>query len=261
MPKPPIQPVYLSPHLDDAALSCGGLIHQQACRGQRPQVITLLAGLPDYAELSPFAADMHLRWGQPVDPVSVRRCEDALAMAYLGAEYQHWDYLDCIYRRDPDGASFLYTSESALFGAIQHEELALVRDLTARLQSSFSPAMTRFYAPLFGKHVDHRIALQAALALRRIGFEVEFYSDYPYAEDPDVVRHALSEWTTLPLARLVTLSVEDLKSRIGAILQYRSQLDVLFGSESNVQARVTAYACSLGRGGTPKEKYWRGGEL
>ena len=261
MPTPLTQLVYLSPHLDDAALSCGGLIHQQACRGHRPLVITCLAGVPDYAKLSPFAADMHRRWGQPVDPVAARRCEDAVAMAYMGAEYQHWDYLDCIYRRGPGGATFLYASEAALFGPILHEELSLIRGLVTRLAASFSRRTTRIYAPLLGKHIDHQIVLQAALELRSMGFSVRFYSDYPYAEDPDALEHVLTEWAAPPVARLVTLTPENLKARIGAILQYRSQLDVLFGGEIHVQGRVTAYACSLGRGRAPKEKYWQGGKL
>ncbi len=260
MPKPPIQPVYLSPHLDDAALSCGGRIHQQACGGRRPLVITCLAGVPDYAALSPFAADLHHRWGESVDPVAVRRCEDAVAMAYLGAEYQHWDYLDCIYRRGPDHAGFLYADEAALFGPIRREDLGLVHELVARFAASFSRRATSIYAPLLGKHIDHRIVLQVALELRSVGFRVQFYSDYPYVEEPDALRRVLSEWTAPPVARLVTLSAEDLKARIGAILQYRSQLGVLFGGESHVQERVTAYACLLGKGRAPREGYWQGGK-
>ena len=48
--------VYLSPHLDDAVLSCGGLIHRQVVAGQRPLVVTIFAGTPPVdVELSDFA--------------------------------------------------------------------------------------------------------------------------------------------------------------------------------------------------------------
>ncbi len=36
--------IYLSPHYDDAALSCGGSIHKQATQQEPVAVITVFAG-------------------------------------------------------------------------------------------------------------------------------------------------------------------------------------------------------------------------
>jgi LmbE family N-acetylglucosaminyl deacetylase len=56
--------VYLSPHLDDAVLSCGGLIHRQVRAGQPPLVITLFSGQPAAdAHVSAFTQSQHTRWG------------------------------------------------------------------------------------------------------------------------------------------------------------------------------------------------------
>ena len=51
--------IYLSPHFDDAALSCGGLLRAHAERGERAVVVTVCAGRPDYTHLSRFAEQQH----------------------------------------------------------------------------------------------------------------------------------------------------------------------------------------------------------
>jgi LmbE family N-acetylglucosaminyl deacetylase len=89
--------VYLSPHLDDAVLSCGGLIHRQARAGQPPLVVTLFSGQPAAdAQLSTFAQSQHTHWGAPEDVVAIRWAEDRAALTVLGADYLRLNYLDCI---------------------------------------------------------------------------------------------------------------------------------------------------------------------
>lgn len=270
----PPRPIYLSPHLDDAVLSCGGLIHQQVQHGLRPLVITCFAGVPDYRQLSAFAAEQHRRWGQPSDAVAQRRHEDCAALACLGAEHVHVDYLDCIYRRHPMTGEFLYAHEEALWGPIPRVETALVSELAARLGQALSAGTGRMhrstptpapgvhiFAPLaVGQHVDHRLVLQAALHLRRSGFEVRFYEDYPYAENAQQLAVALQRWSSPPLATVHVLSHDDLQAKIAAICQYTSQVTVLFGAESAVAERVGAYALSVGGNGAYGERYWEGGE-
>ena len=284
-------PVYLSPHLDDAVLSCGGLLHQQ--RELQPLVITLFAGVPDYRVLSPFAAGQHRRWGEPADPTGERRAEDAAALALLGAACEHWDYLDCIYRRDPASGEFLYASEEALWGEVAGADSDLADELAARVsetlagqdptgeqsrpeskgeiasrkrplalsQDDRTEAMTKvLYAPLaVGQHVDHQLVLRIALRLRRMGWRVQFYEDYPYAEDERKLTQALYRWSSPPRPTLQLLAEEDVAARIAAIRCYTSQLANLFGGEAAVAARVRAYARAVGGGECYAERYWIAG--
>nr|MBC7244326.1 PIG-L family deacetylase [Chloroflexota bacterium] len=260
MHKPPVKPIFLSPHLDDAALSCGGLIHQQAQQGIRPLVITCFAGVPDYCVLSPFAAWQHQRWGEVRDPVGLRRKEDAMAMACLCAEYEHWDYLDCIYRCHPVTGEFFYTAEEALFGPIASEELYLIDELVARLKITLSIESTHLYAPLaVGQHVDHQIVFQVALQLRRLGFTMQYYEDYPYAEDSESLASALGSWLSPPSSFVLALSEEDIEVKIAAIRHYRSQLAMLFGDEFAMAKRVKTRALAVGAGHGYGERYWQGG--
>ena len=74
------QHVYLSPHYDDAALSCGGSIHQQVQAGELVLVITICAAPPETNEpFSPYAQAMHRVWGDPLDVVATRQAEDQAA--------------------------------------------------------------------------------------------------------------------------------------------------------------------------------------
>ena len=92
------QCVFLSPHLDDVVLSCGGLIYQLAQAGWVAQMITIFAGDPPPGRLTPFAHSLHDRWA--AEPAA-RRDEDVYALRMLGAEAIHWPYPDAVYRRDP----------------------------------------------------------------------------------------------------------------------------------------------------------------
>ncbi len=278
MRQPKIRPVYLSPHLDDAVLSCGGLIHQQARNRPRPLVITCLAGVPDYRALSPFAVELHQRWGQSSSPVERRRCEDAAAMNLLGADYEHWDYLDCIYRRNPGSNEFLYASEGALVGSLQPEDRGLIDELAIQLAalfsgktataprpgtaepSSLSQEETLIYAPLaVGQHVDHQCVLYAALKLSNDGWPVQFYEDYPYAEEGQNVALARQTWVLPPKPLFQMLSEDDVQAKVNAIGLYKSQLVTLFGDDSVVSARVRSYALAVGAGRGYAERYWEAG--
>lgn len=254
-----VRPVFLSPHLDDVALSCGALVWQQAQSGHQPLAVTVFAGLPDYDTLSPFAAELHRSWGLQRDPVAQRRCEDATAMSYLGAEYLHWEYLDSIYRRHAKTGEALYDSVPALFGDLHCVEQHLVSELATRVRATLPQETTRIYAPLaVGHHVDHQLVSLAALRLRGEGLSVEFYEDFPYAEDSENLTDALKLWTAAPAPTIRTMDEQSLQTKISAIGLYRSQLDMLFGGEEEMARRLSSYALAIG-GSSFGERYWQGG--
>src|SRR3954469_806836 len=105
--------IYLSPHLDDAALSCGGQIYAATQRQERVLIVTITAGDP-IAPVSDYAASLHTRW-ELVDATAARRQEDLTACSILGADALDWDIPDCIYRVDAQGAPF-YVSDADIFG-------------------------------------------------------------------------------------------------------------------------------------------------
>ncbi len=254
------QRIYLSPHLDDAALSCGGRIFQERQAGLSVLVFTMMAGdAPEASMNAPFVVALHARWGLDAvpNPVAARRAEDQEALALLGDEGQYGEWPDCIYRRHPETGEFLYHSEEALFGPWHPAEAPLVHDLAGRLAHLPLAAGGRVYAPLsVGGHVDHRLVRQAAEVWGAPSAELAYYEDYPYAErsgDLSIVLADGPPWQP----ELVTLTETALSAKARAVACYRSQISTFFSAVAEIDVRLRAFAESIGRDREPVERYWR----
>lgn len=235
--------LYLSPHLDDAALSCGGQIFQQTQAGRRVLIVTVTAGEPQMdpsGQISDFARSLHDRWDLLADAVAGRRAEDAAACAILGAEFVHLDVADCIYRLHPETGQPLYVSDADLFGAVHPAEAGLVTRLARRFGAL--PAAGQVVAPLgVGNHVDHQITRLAAEG--RWGTSgLIYYADYPYAQKPgavaDVVASRDPAWRLIP----VSLTQSALEAKIQSILAFRSQISTFWTDEADLRAQVAGWA-------------------
>ncbi|MCC6904799.1 MAG: PIG-L family deacetylase [Anaerolineae bacterium] len=253
---PDVQHIYLSPHPDDAVLSCGGAIHTQAARGERVAVITLFAASPPAdMPLSPFAESLHARWrasagvGAFSDPPAVRRAEDIHACAALHPTVQviHFPLSDCIYRADPDSGAYLYASEEAIFGEPASSDPAWA--VLAGLPSL--PEDARLYCPLaVGGHVDHRVTRCAIEAWGLSPDRLWYYEDYPYVLADGALEAALAGggWQ----AERIPLTGEALEARIRAIAEHRSQISTFWAGAEAMREAIHAFACA--RGG---ERFWR----
>lgn len=248
--------VVLSPHLDDAALSCGGMIAAFAAAGEPVLVVNICAGSPGPAtSFSPFAAAMHARWGLPAaEAVRLRLAEDEMALETLGADSYQLDLLDAIYRMPAT-----YVDDDALFGAVAPgDPLPAALGAQLGLLAARFPAAI-FYAPLgVGHHVDHQAAHVAAAALARAGISVAFYEDFPYVTSEGALAARLAELGGEALFLPMVTSIDGSVARkVGAIEAYVSQLGVLFGDQGAVTASVVAYAESVRpEVGTYGERLW-----
>ncbi|HXF63595.1 MAG TPA: PIG-L family deacetylase, partial [Caldilineaceae bacterium] len=181
--------IYLSPHLDDVALSCGGQIFQQTQAGARLLIVTVMAGDPP-AAVSGYARSLHERWAVE-EATAARRAEDLAACRILGAEPLHWPIPDCIYRCHPLTGKPFYLSDDDLFGEAAAEEAGLAAELAERLAAL--PPHGRLVAPLaVGHHVDHQLVRQAA-ELACGPERLLYYEDYPYAQLPGKLAHVVGD--------------------------------------------------------------------
>ncbi len=244
--------IYLSPHLDDAVLSCGGMMAQQVRRGEQVRVVTVCAGDPPPGPLSPFAQSLHERWGTPTNAVALRRAEDEAALCILGAEVIHRDVPDCIYRAV--NGEHLYASEPAIFGELHPAEAPLIEQLAAELRA-LGPS--RLYAPYtLGHHVDHQLVRRAA---ELSGAAYAFYEDYPYAARDPV---ELPRGESVPLETrglsplLIAMDDTALAAKIRAVAEYRSQISTFWRSPAEMEAALRAFALATG-GGLLAERIWR----
>ncbi len=158
----------VSPHLDDAALSCSLFLaaHPGSC------ITTVFAGgPPSVRPLTPW--DKAAKYfPEGADVMGVRRGEDISAAALLQASTLHLMYWDGQYRNQRYGSLDL-----------PDEELpsAIAEDLLSRAVQCPADA---WVIPLGLGHPDHRIAAEAGLifAARHAG-GTYLYEELPYAAE------------------------------------------------------------------------------
>lgn len=250
MPEP--LAIFLSPHFDDIALSCGGTAVRLSRLGARcVGLVVCAAPGPEGTVLSEYANWQHARWQSAggkggVSINGVRREEERAAMRLLGLEPVWLDVPDAPYRRSATGES-LYNSDEELFGSVRREERhTLVPRIANEIrriarEHGGERGRVRVFAPLgVGHHVDHQLVFWAA---RRLGprFGVLYYEDYPYASRPGEFDRRLQELNIPARPRLTPIS-ELIGLKIAAITRYKSQLDVLFGSGQAIPDAVRDYA-------------------
>jgi LmbE family N-acetylglucosaminyl deacetylase len=251
--------IYLQPHCDDAALSCGGTIALQQSTGLRALVITVFGGFPTNQAISPFAAAMLQTWGMSGDPRAAmqrRREEDAAALAILGADTLWLDFVDAIFR----GTPAFYTSDQTLFGSVHAGDLGLDQQLADVLVQVHERApLAAIYAPLaIGHHVDHQLCCSAADRLVQQRVNVKFYEDVPYVTRANTLLARQKELGIDMEPELVEISGQQ-RAKEEAIAAYTSQTPGLFGNEERMRQAVRDYSASMRRAhpGIMIERYWR----
>ena len=232
----------LSPHLDDAVLSCAGYL------GCHKSVIATVftEGDPSY---------------------EARRQEDLEAARIIGARARHLGFKDAPFR------SVLYSNFVGIIGGGFKPLLRLEKAL-AQLLDEFDPEFV--LAPLgVGNHIDHRLLRYAATKLVRPE-RLLYYEDRPYAFVRDQVDFTIGtaphpDWESYFAAHYVQtylagthpyavrkafaaakpfLGVEPVRElpapNLDALCAYRTQLNDLFSSPA---AMAALYA-------SRPERYW-----
>lgn len=251
--------LFLSPHFDDAVLSCGGTIHQLVQKGEPVTVRTVMGGSPktDQVPDSPIVRDLHARWKQGDDPIAARAKEDEAAVGSLGAVLKRMAvWTDCVYRTNRAGQA-LYPTEAAIFGDVLPDDMA-----GKWLPSVVLPpeeTLHYLYAPLgVGHHVDHQIVRNWALELVKQNpwLALKFYEEYPYVQDQNALGRALAffEGKSLKLKReSLVLAEADIAAKVQAIRKYESQLSSFWES---AEAMEVAVRRSLRENDQNVEHYW-----
>lgn len=229
--------IYLSPHLDDAVLSCGALIWEQTNAGEQVSIWTLCAGDPPPGPFSPFAQSLHQRWQVGREAIAERRREDILACKLVGAEFRHFQIPDCIYRKDPQSGEYLYTSEAALFGSLRSVEVDLISAMQESLAQSLPPQCELVCPLTLGGHVDHRLTRQVA---ERLNKPMRYYADFPYVLDQRAILEELERqaWES----KLFPISTNGQRAWEQAVAAYQSQISTFWSGIPEMQAALRAYA-------------------
>jgi LmbE family N-acetylglucosaminyl deacetylase len=195
--------VVVSPHLDDAVLSCGALLTHltRQCSVTVVTVFTVAApppwSLPARRQLrAAGVADAEVFFEQ-------RRAEDTAVLAEVGAAAVHLGLRDALFRRvggaaaGPPGpgrrSAYPTFRFDAARGRVAASDAGLPAEVAARVGEVVRASGAGvIFAPLgIGRHVDHLITRGAVQGL---GPRTVYYSDFPYSEralpDPGFIRRA-----------------------------------------------------------------------
>jgi LmbE family N-acetylglucosaminyl deacetylase len=245
--------VVLSPHMDDAILSCGGLLRDLVGK-QECVTITVCTADPENAD------PLHPPHGIALP--SLRRDEEVAAMQALGCKLVQLNLLDAIYRRSGSTRQLLYPSLDSLWtlpvAEDTHQPLALLKGLQPFLTEA-ERRPTLFLAPAgIGHHVDHILSTQTLLAQLKNEDAFLLYEDFPYVVDQGA-HVGVADSAEKALARLQVRGkicfehAADVDAKIALIAHYESQIDSIFGSHDNVRPLLLKNS----RDGKTLERFWR----
>jgi LmbE family N-acetylglucosaminyl deacetylase len=252
--------LFISPHLDDAALSCGARILELADRSINVTVLTIFAGDPPSQHISPLASWFHTICGLGNDPVGTRRAEDLRAMAILGAHPIHVALPDCLYRVDAPGIPFIQ-EVGQIFTGDHRADRKLISQIASGLADlATHTTLFTIYVPLgIGRHIDHmivRTGVEHFMERSRLDRKptLVYYEDMPYAS-----READPTWRyELAIGlhpRVHQISAVHWARKMDAIRAYRSQASVLRGANEDLEDELWRYALHSGNGEL-SERFW-----
>lgn len=227
--------LFISPHLDDVALSVGGIVHFLSRMNMRTEIWTIFSGSPEDVILSGFAQSLHQRWKLPLDAPKTRRLEDRKACRILGADYKHFNLPDCIYRHDQNGKPIIL-EEDDLYQPIPTSQQFLVTKISKKIKS-LSSTGDIIVSPLsIGNHVDHHIVVAAIRQLTLSS--VLYYEDYPY-----VIKSQGSPVDFLQLNPIkFDLQEEDIRVWHAAVAEFQSQISTFWENIDRMTQEIKEFA-------------------
>lgn len=231
--------VVLSPHLDDAVLSCGALMSHVRTETSVTVVTFFTQGdEPPYT----YGARRYLQKCGKRDANSLflaRRAEDQAVLEGMGIGYTHVGLKEILFRRRAQPLlnqfpwatklipelSYAYPTLHlhVLRGGISPVDLGTIRNVLDTIDQLSMESSTLFLAPLgVGGHKDHILVRSAAELSRK---QIAYYSDFPYntlysADQSFIQRNSLMQTTWS----------QDIAAKLPLIRAYRTQVDALFPS-------------------------------
>lgn len=183
--------IFISPHLDDAVLSCYPMICSCLEQGTPVEIWTIMAGIPsDKTAFSDTAQQISM--SDPVGYVQRRQLEDLEVGKALGVRVLHFNFTDAIYRTDPSKHP-LYPDLRDIFHQVDFRDLYLANHMYAALSPLLTAEDVVVAPSAICGHVDH---ILTRLACEMLPMEILFYDEFPYT----VQRHSpvspevQSEW-------------------------------------------------------------------
>lgn len=232
----------ISPHLDDAVFSLGGLLTTYA---QESVAITVFAGTPTKPVSRRW--DRTCGFADSTEAMEARRQEDIVALTSLGIQPDnivHWEYFDKQYRSDNKENLSLLAKE--------------IREKIEAVLDEHKGKELHVYVPLTGLHTDHHIVRDVVSDIYASKFETDpnitlyYYQDMPYTFRVYLLRRLAlffrSKKIVLNTLNPLMCTPEDIafdestqKQKINAMQKYASQFKSKFSDISFLIKTATRF--------------------
>lgn len=220
--------VFVSPHPDDVAWSCGGLVPIARAAGRQVIWITVFDGDP---ARMPDTSSRRENWRLLAAP-ELRRREDRQAATRAGVTLVSLGFVDAALRRRGD--TWLYPSPGALMQAMQSNDDVL-DDVTRAMRVALAGA-DLVLAPLAHQgHVDHRVARHAVESAAPASSKLYLYEEFPYTETPP--SNGKCPWI-IPV---------EFRPWVALAMLYRSQMAAIFGNADRFRTCLNTWAHMRGK--------------
>jgi LmbE family N-acetylglucosaminyl deacetylase len=225
----------LSPHLDDAVFSAGGLLATLAADGWRVVMATIFTQSVPEPKGFALACQLDKGLGPEVDYMALRRAEDDAAAGALGlAAPLHLPFREAPHRG--------YGSPPQLFADVRADD---------RIDLDLAPALADLIAgerpdlilapQAVGGHVDH---VQVVRALRTLApaAPILWWRDFPYTVREATPKEPLAGlFADLP-ERAFAFDADAQGRKLSACAAYASQIGFQFGGEAGLAERLAREA-------------------
>lgn len=213
---------FISPHLDDAILSAGGLIFDLK-DNNKVKIITVFTK----------GNKLFLK----------RKEEDISVCKYLGIDYLHLGFADALWRNSYDSIEDVFSKQINS----TKEEVDLEKIIIKKLKKIIKNAKnTTIFAPLsIGNHIDHRIVNKIC---RENFINVIYWEDYPYNLKSSFSEELVKKNSLLNFEFSKNLFIKD-----KLIKFYKSQIPILFGDKPIIIKKERYYFSESNRFHNPKD--------
>jgi LmbE family N-acetylglucosaminyl deacetylase len=229
--------IIISPHLDDAVLSCGELIKHFISVGDNVLTVTVFTAFPPSDDLSDAAKQYHSNCFLGDNSMIFRQAEDLKAMEYLGCKYKHLHYYECLYRKNISGIH-IYPDLKDIYHLDFANEVDIFYMLCAEMKEVCKDG-SNIYVPFgLGNHADHLLIRKVFDAIRNeLNGEVFFYEEIPYicyyykdGGDPNFEKKLKPN-----IFRFTNLEWE---AKMKAFQFYKSQLHIMWRIKEEIQVQL-----------------------
>lgn len=235
--------LFVSPHLDDAVLSCGVYIHKLVKSQNKVEIVTIFSGSKDSAHLSYLAKKFNKRCHLAGNAMMLRRQEDKRACKKSKITPIYLNLLECLYRDNVDGTP-KYSNHKDIFRSDLSKEVDTIQLVISSLKKGLNLSKyDEIYIPLgIGRHIDHLIARLAIekMLLPHNMMKIKYYEDIPYVcHNRD--KKWKSELTNNLSSYTYSFCKRDFRFYLKTLALYKSQKKVLWYTKRIKMTQLNRY--------------------